>query len=72
MANSEAINQLQRGDNVLFKYIDDEDGDSTKIAVVLDVNTNRISFKDIDGKFEFTKKYLINTNSIEMEIIEES
>lgn len=71
MTNLEAMEQLQRGDNVLLRYIDDED-DSTEMAVVLDVNTNRILFKNIDGKFEFTKKYLAYTNSIEMEIIEES
>lgn len=71
MTNLEAINQLQRGDNVLFKYIDDEEDDSTKMSVVLNVDDDKISFKDIDGKFEFTKKYLINTNSVTMEIIED-
>lgn len=71
MTNSEVINQLQKGDNVLFKYIDEEDGDSTKMSVVLNVEDDRIHFKDIDGKFEFTKKYLINTNSVTMEIIED-
>lgn len=71
MTNLEAINQLQRGDNVLFKYIDDEEDDSTKMSVVLNVDDDKISFKDIDGKFEFTKRFLINTNSVTMEIIED-
>lgn len=41
------------------------------MSVVLNVEDDKISFKDINGKFEFTKKFLINTNSIEMEIIED-
>lgn len=70
MDNSEAINQLQRGDNVLFTYIDEED-DNTKMAVVLNVEDDKILFKDIDGKFEFTRRYIEYTNGVRMEIIED-
>lgn len=70
MTDLEVIKQLQKGDNVLFTYIDEED-DNTKMAVVLNVEDDKILFKDIDGKFEFTKKYLANTNNIKIEIIED-
>lgn len=71
MTNLEVIKQLQKGDNVLFTYIDEKDEDSTKMAVVLNTEDDRISFKDIDGKFEFTKKFLVNSNSVTIEIIED-
>lgn len=66
MNKQEIINNIQKGDNVLIKY----EKEYNKMSVVLDVLEDRIVFKDIDGKFEFTKKYLINSD-LELEIIEE-
>lgn len=66
MNKQQLINSIQKGDNVLIIY----DEDYNKMSVVLDVNDNRILFKDSDGKFEFTKKYLINSD-LELEVIED-
>lgn len=66
MNRQQLINSIQKGDNILITY----DEDYNKMSVVLDVNENRILFKDIDGKFEFTKKYLINSD-LELEVIED-
>jgi cell fate (sporulation/competence/biofilm development) regulator YlbF (YheA/YmcA/DUF963 family) len=66
MNKQEIINSIQKGDNVLIKY----DEEYNKMSVVLDVLEDKIIFKDIDGRFEFTKKYLIN-GDLELEIIEE-
>jgi hypothetical protein len=66
MNKQEIINSIQRGDNVLIRY----DEEYNKMSVALQVLEDRIIFKDIDGKFEFTKKYLINSD-LELEIIEE-
>lgn len=66
MNKQEIIKTIQKGDNVLITY----DEDYNKMAVVLDVNETRILFQDIDGKFEFTKKYLINSD-LGLEVIED-
>jgi len=64
--NKQIINSIQKGDNILITY----DEDYNKMAVVLDINENRILFQDVDGKFEFTKKYLINSD-LGLEVIED-
>lgn len=66
MSKVEIINNLQRGDNILIKY--DEDWNS--LSVVISVFEQVIVFKDSSGLFEFTKKYLLNSD-LELELIEE-
>jgi transcription elongation factor len=66
MCKEELINELQKGDNVLIIY----NKHCNKLSLVLEVQDDKIIFKDSDGKFEFTKKYLLNSN-IELEIIQE-
>jgi transcription elongation factor len=66
MCKEELINELQKGDSVLIIY----NKYCNKISLVLEVQKDKIIFKDSDGKFEFTKKYLLNSN-IELEIIQE-
>jgi hypothetical protein len=61
----ELLDSLKVGDNVLIKY----DKDWSELATVFAINDNRVLFNSIEGKFEFTKKYLLKSD-IKIEIIE--
>jgi transcription elongation factor len=66
MCKEELIKELQKGDSVLIIY----NKHCNKLSLVLEVQEDKIIFKDSEGKFEFTKKYLLNSN-LKLELIQE-
>lgn len=62
---NELLSKLKIGDNVLIKY----DEDWNELATVFNINAERVLFNGLDGKFEFTRKYLLKGDLV-LEIIE--
>lgn len=58
------LNELKVGDTVLIKY----DEDWNELATVFNINIERILFNGLEGKFEFTRKYLLKSDLV-LEII---
>ncbi|MDV3429138.1 MAG: hypothetical protein LIR50_19270 [Bacillota bacterium] len=65
MNKLELISSLQRGDIVNIKC----GNDWNTTATVMNIFDLVIEFKDSSGLFDFTKKYLLNSN-LELEKIE--
>ncbi|MDU4327358.1 MAG: hypothetical protein E7I48_18555 [Clostridium celatum] len=61
----ELLNCLKVGDSVLITY----DKDWKELATVFAINNNRILFNNIEGKFEFTRSYLLKSD-IKIQLIE--
>jgi len=81
MNKKELISKIQKGDNVLIDYTkellkfeDEEDlqeDETKKLALVLEVNEDKIKFQDSSSPypFEMTVKYLLNSE-LKLEVIE--
>lgn len=52
--NLEVLNNSERGDFILIKYNEE----ISKIATYYRKENDRYCFKDSDGAFEFTEKYI--------------
>lgn len=63
--NLEVLNSLERGDFILIKYNEE----LSKIATYYGKESDRYCFKDSNGLFEFTERYI--SSHLELSKIDE-